>query len=368
MRPLSLATVVSLAAPLLLGCGPMTIWSSMFPLEYDVVTTLQYESAGKRSTQEQVTHCKLVDQTDSIAANTAVYSFGEPPWLEEDDGSLLILGSLSPCKWFPHEELPEPGKRFPLMAGDERDKPPDAEGIPASESWRLDDPANPSRLEVWTTRTFFHGDAEPHITATIGVTEAPTTYGLDAAFPWLASADAAHEAVRAAHKDVPAYAEQPLDPRSFAGVGAELFLLQKGATCPAPDATAELPILLPPATECVYLRECREGQDLPCRVPLGGVRPLVREDAAAITFRLDEPRPGYRATLLRVDTLPATAPLEKGRWTPEVCFGDTCFPTEHTPRPYVYFPAKNVLVELDPRRLSVVRPDLVREQKPDGER
>src|SRR4051812_41742177 len=93
-RLLPLGLLMALAA-----CGPKTVISSLFPLRYAATTVVDFHDRGMASRQTVVSKCKVVDQTDSIALGYLTPITGERHWLRRADGSLWVLGLLSPCRW-----------------------------------------------------------------------------------------------------------------------------------------------------------------------------------------------------------------------------------------------------------------------------
>jgi len=350
------------ADPALLGCGPVTLWTSLFPLEYNVETTLTFAGRGGPTTQHTVTHCRVVDARDSLAANMEPTSVGERLWFRDADGGLLLLSSLDPCRWAFAESLPPLGRPLPLAARNDPTRAADALLVPDADTWRFDDATDPSRIDVFATVAMFH----PLATVTTGVmsiTDAPVTTTLDAVFPWLMVAEAAHEAAMEEHKRTGETTMSRPASFSFEGVIAEVFALRNGAACPTPDTTAEGPILLDAGESCGSLAVCEPGQERACVEPLGGLEPTLASDGSVVHYRIDARQLGFRGRAFRSDTLPAGAPRENGSWRPNVCFGELCWQPTPLRSPRVHFPAENLYVEVTPVRIGVYRGDLIHEAR-----
>ena len=128
--PVRRRLLATLLLPALFGCGPVTLWTSLFPLEYNVETTLTFAGAGPPITQRAVTHCRVVDARDSLAANMEPSSGGERLWFRDADGGLLVLSSLDPCRWAFAESLPPLGRPLPLAARNDPTRATDALLVP----------------------------------------------------------------------------------------------------------------------------------------------------------------------------------------------------------------------------------------------
>lgn len=357
LRPRLLATLL---LPALFGCGPVTLWTSLFPLEYNVETTLTFAGGGQPTTQRAVTHCRVVDARDSLAANMEPNSVGERLWFRDTDGGLLLLGSLDPCRWEFAETLPPLGRSLPLAARHDPARATDALRVPDADAWRFDDAVDPTRIDVFATVAMFY----PLATLTTGamaITESPVTSTLDDAFPWLRIADAAHQAAMDERKRTGETTMSRPASFSFEGLTAEVFALRNGASCPAPDPAAEAPLVLSAGESCGSLAVCEPGSERACVEPLGGLEPEIAADASVVHYHLDARRLGFRGRALRSDTLPAVAPRENGSWRPSVCFGELCWQPTQLRSPKVYFPAANLYVEVTPLRIGVYRGDLIHE-------
>jgi len=321
------------ASLLLAGCGPKSIVSTLFPEKHTVSSTVTFDDAGRRTTQTIRYHCKIIDQTDSIAANIARESEGEAHWLKRSDGRVLVLSPLESC---------DVGRR---KVGDTRAIDP--EGIARdAESFVFDDAVRPVEIRVLSTRALFEGP-EPRIaSARIKLVKtAPATYTLAAAFPGLATLT----------EPLPPDADKRATPgATFAGVLARVYELTPNSTCET-DAKGPGPIQLPVGHACQFLNPCKGagGRTSRCGREVGylPVRFDRKWSRAEITLgEADEREIAvlHRKTTMLADGAPSTPGYQTTFWTPEACLDGLCIPIGgHNAVPIrVYYPERGILVDV----------------------
>lgn len=364
-----LATSSLSAVIMTLCCGPCTLCSMIRPLEYDVATELTFTEAGTTTTQVVVTHCKLIDQRDSIIKTVSVTVTGDRHSYLTQSGGVLVFGPIKPCRYRPREKLPPVGHTVPLVTRDSRrraeavdpvDEEEEVQILYPSQSWLFDDPTNPTRMDVLDTYALLDGELDIGVTATLGRTDQPLTRTLDADFPWLRRVQAEEAAQRAQRERAPRGASGTIKPppNRFEGVMATAFALRNGASCEVADSAG--PTQVERGDDCQYLQECRPGRPQACREPLGGLNPSFDDDFEVVRFTVDTPRPGYQGTLLRAVTVPPSAPRIHHRWRPDACVDALCIDAEDFEYGgWIVYPDPGILVHLDPRPEQVSRSTLV---------
>lgn len=336
----------------LAGCGPRTLWSSVFPTEYNVTVTV-----NAPETWAYGYACRVVDQRDSIAANMSTSMTGELPFIAGADGSLLIFGSFSPCRWFPGKDFPPVYSRWELIPTKAERQRKDVERFNNSESYRFDNAYDPHQLDVLHTHALW---AELGATASLTFEAALPPLRLRGAFPWLDTLDAQRAAERAAYN--PRSREDPgISAGVFYGVEARATQLWFGATCDAPDQDA--PVIVPVQSECRYLQACSSYKPgRPCSTEIGGMRPRYSADRQRADFTTEDIETTLGASMLRGDELKAAgAPFPRRRgWAPEICLDGMCYqpddPLLHT---LVYYPRRRLLVQVHYTSNSVESRSLV---------
>lgn len=352
MRRALPALVLSLA---LAACGPKTIVSSLFPTRYAVTTVLDFNDNGRVSRQTVVTACKVVDQTDSIAANTNTDVTGERHWIRRADGSLWLVGLLDACRWGPKGPRGDHAFR-PLSATYDYAQPDRSWPVPPSYSYRYDDPARPTQVEIYETRRLFGDGAQGlRLTGRLAAAGETPTDTLRAAFPFLASVDAHAKAARAKAKNQPSgYRDYSTSPGAFVGFAATAVQLSHGA-CPTPDPGAEGPVPLEPTAECQYADPCRadRASEQLCSTSLGGLKPEFTPSFDRVSFTLADRELGFvqrlpRAELVQAAGAPRHAPA-RFEWNPQLCVDGRCLRLERLSGGAVlYYPKRNVVVTLRP--------------------
>lgn len=348
--PLAVAVAGAFAA----ACGPATIWSSTFPLRYGVVTDMVFTEGGRTERSTHVSACEIVDQRDSIAANLLFRAADDRHVFATADGGRLVLPFLQPCRWFPSEEVPDAGVRFPLRPSTASTSDPTIQRVQASEAWWFDDPERPTRMELLHSDALFDGRLPWRVDGEIAVGEGDVTRTLAAALPWLAGAEAETEARRTADAKDPSV--QPWTPREepwrFEGVLAEVWRLENGAACTGVPAAAPGPTAVGAADACFNLPVCSPGFDRACRTLVGGLVGAPSADGRSLAFTSDSARSAWIGALERSGALPADAPRWRAIWSPEVCVDGVCFPgvpaherAFFVDYPLVYVPAGGVLVQ-----------------------
>jgi hypothetical protein len=216
---------VLLATLSLTACGPKTVKSMFFPERYSTTTTVEFHDGGRSMTQTLRYQCKIIDETDSLAANTLVDVQGERHWLKRTDGSILVLGHLNPCPWTTapagnaHEDLFPQQQRFD------------------DDSYLFDSADKPSRVDVLSTQALFATERAPWASgARVDAAKGAADATLHHAFPGLAA----------------------LDPHSltgrYVGGSAKVFRLTHGTHC---DPTPSGVVVLSSNNRCNFVMPCR---------------------------------------------------------------------------------------------------------------
>jgi len=347
----SLPLVILLALGLC-GCGPKTIASILNPTRYHATTVVDFRDRGQAARQVVVSGCKVIDQSDSIAANTNTTITGERHWVRRADGSLWVLGLLDPCRWGV-DGAPAPGflpvTTDPLILGRESPEWRLSETL----TYRFDNAEAPTRLETYSTRALFEGGVDGlSARGQISSGGETITDSLREAFPWLVRAAARDRArgelTRAQKREgVP----QPLREAGFEGFTAQAVQLRGGAVCWSPDPNATAPVILDDDDKCRFLNECHPGRKptIPCQESLGGLRPTYDKNFSVVRFSAAAPERDYVGTYVPTKMLGAAkAPADWSSygytWRPEICLDGVCGKTERMGWLTFYYPARNVLV------------------------
>ena len=352
----ALLSFVILLALGLCGCGPKTIASILNPTRYHATTVVDFRDGRQVSRQVVVSGCKVIDQTDSIAANTATTITGERHWIKRADGSLWVLGLLDPCRWGV-DGAPAPGFlpiiTDPLVLGRESPEWRLSETL----TYRFDKAEAPTRLETYSTRALFDGGFDGlSARGQISSGGETITDSLRAAFPWLVRAAARDktrgELTRAQKREgVP----QPLPETGFAGYTAEAIQLRGGAACTAADPRAAGPVVIDDSDRCGFLNACARDRELtqPCQDILGRLRPTFDAGFSRVGFSTAAPERAYVGTYVPTRVLGAArAPASWSSygydWLPEICLDGVCARPERMGWLTFYYPARNMLVTVRP--------------------
>lgn len=340
----------------LAACGPRTVVSMMFPTTYAATTVVDFIDGDRTLRQTVVTACRVVDQTDSIAANSKTTVTGERHWIRREDGSVWVLGLLDACRWGP--DGPPDHAAFKALYPDigYRGRP-EALRLGPSLTYRFDDPVRPTRLDTWRTEALFTDGADGlRVAAQVAPGGGSPTETLPAAFPFLAEVEAANRAAREADRDQPVHRRPArLSPGRFMGMTAVAEQL-RGEGCVTPDAEAgvEGPVVLAADARCQLGGDCRPdfAPDATCHERLGGLRPEFARDYSVVRFSLQNRDPAYVGGYLRGEVLrDAGAPGVWGpnqfAWRPQACLEDVCVEPRGHQLTRLYYPSRKILVYLD---------------------
>lgn len=320
-------TLIAVIALLpLAACGPKTIKSILFPTRYGVTTVVDFHDDGRVVRQTVVSRCEVIDQTDSVARNVVTHQKGESHWVRRADGSLWILGTLTPCRW----GLEGPGERVefaPLEPG-LTDEP--LRGVAPSLTYRIDDPAAPTRIDAYRTEALFDADGRGlRIGAQIAPVGDKVTDGLKTAFPLPPGMAAAKDDKRPSFEAAPR-------PARFVGLSAEVFDMSR-APCRAAGPAEPAPVRVLDTADCDTARGTR----------LGGLRPEISPDFSLVRFASSDPETAYLGSLFQAVAIQRAqgAGGEGGlHWAPEVCVDSLCVSTALPFELTVYLPARRQAV------------------------
>lgn len=348
---------IVLFALALAGCGPKTIVSILNPTRYHATTVVDFSDRGQVTRQTVVSGCKVIDQTDSVAANTATTITGERHWTRRSDGSLWVLGLLEPCRWGVDGPPPpgfKPVTAAPLILGREDGDWRLAETL----TYRFDNADAPTRLETYSTRALFDGGVEGlSARGQISSGGEIITDSLRAAFPWLTLASARDKAKGELTREQKRQGVlAPVPETRFEGFTAKAVQLRGGAVCPAADPRAVGPIVLDSDAKCGFVTDCYPGREVttPCGEMLGRLRPAFEKDFSAVRFSGAAPEGGYVGTYVPSKVLAAAgAPADRSsygyHWRPEICLDGVCARPDRWGGLMFYYPARNVFVEVRSR-------------------
>ncbi len=324
------ALPLAMAALLLAGCGPKTIISMLLPERYSATSTVTFTHDGATHVQSLSTHCKHVDQSDSIAGILLTSYDAEHHWWKRPDGALLILGDIKPCRFMRGEHI------SPVMTTD-----PDSM-IYNQESLLFDDATAPARLELLSTLKLM----DPHNGYVLGAhaergARLPVRDTLRAAFPGLPLV---------MDKDT---ADAP--ERGFGGLTVRAYRLRPGVTCaPAGKHDGDWQEI-PKDDKCRHLDPCRFGgpsDGAVCGEELGGFP--VRAESDFTRLRID-PNVPVDPVLLGVLWREALA-TDGSISTAEICIENDCFGRDlqaddlsfHSPR-------RGLVIEVTRTRRSLLK-------------
>lgn len=338
-RPAIARKGACLAALLLLSaCGPRTVFSLLFPERYSVTSTIEVIKEAGIWRQALTTGCSVVDQSDSIAQNYHVAADGDPHWVKRKDGSILVLGDLSPCMW---TEAPALGTRKDLV---QLAKRPGRWPRRLPPSYLFDSAVAPTKVDLLdTNRLIGSSAARPLKLAELTVTDAPPDYGLANAFPGLRTLKGARGRREWGVGAV-------IEPGTFIGIAARVTKLVPGTTC---GTKSKGPVVLQPGNLCGFIIDCTAPtENRKCGKSVGSFRVNPDPDFSRMVVDTSSLDDRYIMTLydselpefsLAMQTLVGTRRL----WKPKICLLTECVSLEGgTVTANLYIPEQDLVVEI----------------------
>ena len=325
-----LLAVVSLAA-----CGPRTLRTLLSPESYKTYVTLDLiASDGARERQTQAYRCNIIDVSDSLSPYIRLDQEGSPFWLQQADGSVMVVGDLHPCRW---AEKPRRGLKGPL--------PPPPAARPGGnvfygDTYVFDNGVAPTKIEVLATDQLFEASFPRVEAVTFSAKSQKSSERLSHAFPGLANLQM---------KTFPDFVSG-LEPRIFSGVAAGAFRLV-GVDCGGGTGNAPQILTIPHA--CLFPQDCTPERTTACKTYLGGVRVDFDARFDRGDLRLETLERLYAMTLYSGGRLGAASPPLKAPygdrypkiWAPRICYQDLCV-EDFTGGAYIYDPKEKILFEI----------------------
>jgi hypothetical protein len=343
-RWVKLAVVLALGCSLQSGCGPKSIYNSIFPQRYSVEQSYALRDGSLQHTQHARLNCSVSETPDSIGQPIIIRYHAENLWASRSDGSILVLPNLSPCRW---NQVDLPGQAIDLSR--------EANYDPAFLFPNTSDPKYVDLITLKQLRKGYDGLVLDSLKLTASTD--PRTNGLPAAFP-----------LRAAF---PWYAPV-MDPRNppevpatgsaqFVGPVAHLWHIGEAVCRNQPDG---------PDPQIINDEDCARSDgdwwwtsgSVPPNAGLLGMIDLhVSEDAATASGSLKAPLSRTVARLYRSDYIQSKpgVPWSKSLgWQPKICIDSSC--SELGEKTTFYFRKLHLLVTVRMREQSFGRSVLSR--------
>ena len=346
--------LIALGIELLFGVS-----QSLFAVRYRIAATVEVADGDRLVRNVVHNDCRGFYSTRGIVQGAQQSRRGEDNHVVLQDGSILMLPNLEPCRWI--EPKPAPGTSFvldPLIPGYAKGAPGHAK-LWAKEAWRFDNVDEPSRVAVHDLPWLFqHGSGGLKIeraTTTVVASgrQTPVAFELEDRFPWLRKVQ--HPDRLASYEDRRNFHQLG----NFLGFRVTVTQLVGGSRCAAPDPEAEGPIAIPRDAPCVFVNECQRGGDnLYCGRIVGWLAGTANADFSELSFSIDRRSDGivavlYRELMLKKSAAPGERKHQDLRWKPRICVDGSCIagevvgiggPTWHQ----FYYPKRNQFVTVWP--------------------
>ena len=341
---LRLAGLLVVMAPLLGGCGPKTVFSMLFPLRYDVRTTITLDDDGHPVTLTGQAHCQVIDATDSIAMNTEASHVGGGLWTRRPDGSLLVMANPD-CPWA--IKGPGTGEVVSLSAAELRNRVAAAYVFP-----------NPDDASVVDEVTI-SGPAARDAALRVVDWRYPAVRGphpppLASGFPALKDLRAWNAVNRPGSRGAGVMAR--LAAGDYVAVHARVWRLALGTDC---GQTGDAPLQLDEHNSCQFINDCNSAPSATprsaCGQPAGSLVVSPNADFSRMQARIGDLRPQSSTRFYRADRVQkATGQALGADWRPELCIDDLCAPPGPSlGQTLTYFPRTGLLVEMGTEHTNV---------------
>ena len=328
-------SLAALAAFLLAGCGGLLNFAAS---TYLVSSTVEISDGGRLSQQTLVVRCRIVREPDGLGSVARARAEGDRHWYQRPDGSLLVLGSLVPCRW---NEAPA------LGATDEY------------------------RSHITSFVSLYEPGAHPRRRRDVELTRSAAAAGMPEIVGLTLRVVPAQEVTRGIEQRIelpePASTDRPIRTTGWQGVSLERgnwFGLEtetvtlRGGQCGVEAGKSQQPVVLqrrgaaPP--QCLAVAPCSQ-------VPASAEHCRVQGPARSITYDDRFSRAAIGALNPANDTLMAegAAMLAAGAptvdiggqpiWAPEVCWNGLCVSGDQARRGfYAYDPNTEEVVRVMP--------------------
>jgi hypothetical protein len=311
----SLALLLAVLSATVASCGPKTIITGMWPRRYAVESSVDFiQPDGSVARQTLVVNCSIVDASDAIIPSIGATESGDAHWQANADGSILIVGDLSPCRW---------------VQG-----PPVGTSAPAQPSWilatftgvtsyRFDNATSPTRVEELSTVELLDPSHGLIRSAGMVVTRGEPTRTLASAFPAL-------DGLKPSAGTLTQGTTSTLMEGYFNGVRARVEQLPEGVTCE--KLPRDRPSVLHPGV-CALPFTCTDAaNEAPCSRVLGAL-PVVfdsrfgragAEDTEPDRLRLMTYFSSSVINAAKPPTTPSTLAGASPYWSPQLCYRGLC--------------------------------------------